>query len=317
MSISVVDISVVIVNYNQADLLCGILECLNHQKTTSKFEVIISDDGSNTENVTKIFDIINSFPNLMIRYVFQQDLGYRIARARNNAIRLAQGKIILTLDGDIFPCENFIEAHFKLHQEEENILVYADRAFKDIRELGNNLNCVQDILMPSNNKGNEILARKEKDLKENSPQPWQRVFGFNMSFPNRAEYLFDENFEGWGLEDIEFAYRLNKCYNCKIVHSSAKMFHINRSYEKPLNPYLSKNKRQLKDFFRNVLHFVECYGKDLEIIKLLYVPNINTQEKKGAAEGAVNFYHYYLKDVPDRELYAKALSCVEKIINDL
>lgn len=311
------DISVIVVNYNQSDLLKGILLSLSHQKTTATFEIIISDDGSNIENIKKTFKIIKDFSHLKIKYVFQQDLGYRIAQARNNAIRIAVGKIIITLDGDIIPKQNFLESHLKLHQKRKNILAYADRSFKDINELDEQLNNLSQILAPSTNYNNTVLEKKEKELKQKSHKPWQRVFGFNMSFPNKPEYLFNENFKGWGLEDIEFAYRLNTLYGCKIMHSSAKMIHINKTSKNPLNPYLTKDKKQLKKFFQNVLYFIEEHGKNLEIIKLLYVPNVKTKEKKDAAEESINFYQNYLKDIPNNQLYTEALHCLKQLINAL
>jgi glycosyltransferase involved in cell wall biosynthesis len=58
--------------------------------------------------------------------------------------------------------------------------------------------------------GREPIYAETRDLAEH-PHPWQMFWGHNVSVP-RALALeiggFDEEFVGWGVEDLEFAYRL-------------------------------------------------------------------------------------------------------------
>ncbi len=59
-------------------------------------EVIITDDGSNNETVAKLKEIIPRY-NFAIKHVWQPKDGFRVAAARNNGIRHAQGEYLIFL----------------------------------------------------------------------------------------------------------------------------------------------------------------------------------------------------------------------------
>jgi glycosyltransferase involved in cell wall biosynthesis len=85
------EISVIIPTYNRSKLLCYTLNSLVKQSLPKdRYEVIICDDGSH-DDTAQITEKYKSFLN--IKYVFQEDKGYRPASARNNGIKLASGKV--------------------------------------------------------------------------------------------------------------------------------------------------------------------------------------------------------------------------------
>ena len=105
-------ISVIIPCFNQAEFL---EESINSvlQQTMDDFEIIVVDDGSDSENSKKILDNLQKPKTKIIR---QHNMG--LAAARNTGVRNASGKYILPLDSDdkIAPdflkkCSDYMDKH--------------------------------------------------------------------------------------------------------------------------------------------------------------------------------------------------------------
>lgn len=101
--------SVTITTYNRADLIKRALNSLLLQ-TEPAWEAIIVDDGStdNTESVIKPYMEKDS----RIRYVFQKNMGYSLAK--NTGIFLSGGKFITFLDSDDEYFPNHLETRKKI-----------------------------------------------------------------------------------------------------------------------------------------------------------------------------------------------------------
>ena len=102
-------LSLVITTYNWPEALSLVIESIKNQ-TILPDEVIIADDGSTQE--TK--DLITSFnkgSDINIIHAWQEDIGYRAARSRNNGILKASGDYIVMIDGDMILHANFIQDH--------------------------------------------------------------------------------------------------------------------------------------------------------------------------------------------------------------
>ena len=78
-------ISVIIATYNWPEALHLVLCALNNQ-TDSNFEVIIVDDGS-TEDTKAMIELFKAQANFPITHLWQEDIGFRAARARNLGIQ--------------------------------------------------------------------------------------------------------------------------------------------------------------------------------------------------------------------------------------
>ena len=50
-----------------------------------------------------------------IRYIWQPDKGFRLAKSRNNAVRCARGDILLFLDGDTVASSDLLSKHIEAH----------------------------------------------------------------------------------------------------------------------------------------------------------------------------------------------------------
>jgi len=112
-----VKVSVIIPTYKDLEALELILKALKEQ-TYTNFEVIIAEDD-NAENTKEFLQSIQT--NYSIKHYYQDDKGWRKAKAVNGAIKLAEGEYLIFFDGDCIPFSTFVEAHVVLSHK-NNVL---------------------------------------------------------------------------------------------------------------------------------------------------------------------------------------------------
>lgn len=103
--------TVVIAFYNKVRFLELVLAGFSRQSETN-FEVIIADDGSTSENVARLNELIPQYP-FRIKHLWQEDVGFRKNIILNKAIVAAAADTIVFVDGDCIPHSRFIEEHVK------------------------------------------------------------------------------------------------------------------------------------------------------------------------------------------------------------
>jgi glycosyltransferase involved in cell wall biosynthesis len=216
--------SVVIPTYNRAELLRRTLDSLCAQDLPkAAFEVLVVDDGSSDgtdQLVTRYCD------RLDLKYLFQPDEGWRVARARNLGIAAAAGEVCVFVDSGVLLHSGCLRAHLRSHQQADGPVavcgyVYGfdnngsdtdpmiaafdfdnlDATIEQLRESGR----WPDIREP-------FYARHDYDLGR-LPAPWVLYWTCNVSAPTervRAVGGFDEQFRSWGGEDIDLGYRLHR-----------------------------------------------------------------------------------------------------------
>ena len=106
-----IEISLCISFYNNIPWLEMIFEALKKQ-TFSNFEVIIADDGSNTETVSLLNDLIKKQP-FKITHLWHSDNGFRKNIILNRAIEISKSAYLVFIDGDCIPHHKFLEEHYK------------------------------------------------------------------------------------------------------------------------------------------------------------------------------------------------------------
>src|ERR1022692_5150453 len=118
--------SVLVCTYNRAALLQNTLESLCRQTLNAgEFEVIVVDDGS--EDETR--DMATAFePRLNLLYAYQRNSG--LASARNHALFLSRGEIVILLDDDDVADRELLAEHLGTHkahpQDHIAVLGYTD-----------------------------------------------------------------------------------------------------------------------------------------------------------------------------------------------
>jgi len=107
--------TVVIPTYNRLQELKLTLDSLVLQKCSYPFEVIVADDGS-YENTKAVID--EYIGKLNIRYVFQEEKGFRAGTARNMGIALVKGEICIFIDNGVLFHSCAIKSHIEVHEKE-------------------------------------------------------------------------------------------------------------------------------------------------------------------------------------------------------
>lgn len=100
-------ISVIVSTYNGGR---DLYECVKSFRAPSslEFEVVIADDGSPKRETSETIErLIREMPQRVV-HVSQEDLGFRLARSRNNAFKAAKGEILVFLDHDILVSKSFL-----------------------------------------------------------------------------------------------------------------------------------------------------------------------------------------------------------------
>ncbi len=104
-------VSLIVAVYKDVESLSLIINSLKRQ-TYKNFEVIIAEDGENTQ----MREYIATVSGLDIKHTTHEDLGIRKARSVNNAILASCGEYLIFIDGDCIPYTTFIEGHVTLSE---------------------------------------------------------------------------------------------------------------------------------------------------------------------------------------------------------
>lgn len=231
-------LSLILSTYNRPDALKLVIEALN-QQTDRNFEIVIADDGSDAKTKTVIDEFSQMFTHKII-HAWQEDMGFRLSASRNNAIRRSSGDYLVFLDGDCIPNPNFIKNHKKLAEPgyfvTGNRILLSEPFTKKILLDGHfdYPSIFNFFLLKTAGKINKFLPSIDltmiNQLRKLSPCKWQRLRGCNFAAWRRDVFDingFDENFQGWGFEDSDFAVRLiNNGVRRKSGHFSTTVLHL-------------------------------------------------------------------------------------------
>lgn len=108
-------LSIIIINYKSAQLICDCLQSIYAQKSAFSFEIIVVDN--NSEDDSKQI-ILSRFPKIIW---IAMDYNSGFARANNEGIRKSKGNVVLLLNGDTIIENNAIEKCFNQFQSAEYI----------------------------------------------------------------------------------------------------------------------------------------------------------------------------------------------------
>lgn len=211
-------VSALITVYNRPKM---IMACLRALALNSRLvdEAIVSDDGSDEQCVKKMQSTFDGLP-FPVRYVRQEHNGYRLAAARNNAIRAANGDYLISLDCDILLMPDAVQTHLR-HAKPGLFLVgnraLLDESNTDFALRGKISTRMLETLWDEADKSHlakihghfqwNLFLRRLKLSAPHKPKILGCHFSLFRADAGRVNG-FDEKFVGWGLEDDDFARRL-------------------------------------------------------------------------------------------------------------
>lgn len=209
-------VSVVVLTYNWPDALALVLRQLAAQSRLPD-EVLVADDGSRADTTALVERMRSTYP-VPLHHVWQEDHGFRAARARNRGIAASRGDYVILLDGDMLVHPQFVADHLML--AERGYFLQGGRLKATPAESQRLLAGGRPVFAPWAKADFDEFDGTRRLYAFRSPwlARWKarsrnggRVMSCNMSFW-RDDLLrvngFDERMEGYGAEDRELAARL-------------------------------------------------------------------------------------------------------------
>lgn len=211
--------SVVITAYNRAEILKQTLSAFFNQSVDVKdYEVIVVDDGSkdNTGKVVKEFQ--KKHKNL--KYIKQKNQGQ--GAARNTGIKIAKGKVVVIGQDDIVPTYDFLYEHQKFHYlyPDENAAVLGFTAWHPELKVNRFMNWMVNGSFILGLFGGHQFAYEKLYGKKMADYNFFYTSNISLKTTLLKKFPFDTRFSGYGWEDIELGYRLEKEVKLKLYYNS-------------------------------------------------------------------------------------------------
>lgn len=281
-------ISVIIPVYNRTENLKYLIYCLKKQSYKID-ELIVTDDGSSIDILSFLKEEIKEC-KFEVKYIWQEDLGFRKTRALNNAVREAKGEVLLFLDQDIILPFNLVEKVMQIIRKDYFLpfKVYYMSEEEKNKFMVKNSECKFEY--------NEIELEDKKQIKKIK----KKIFGskiknikYYLGLKDRGTNLtggacviwkenyikingYDEEYRSWGKEDDDISWRLYKSgVKAKILDLEDMIVHL-WHYTDPTKKgdmneklFLEKKAKLNKDNFRCKYGFDNSYDNDkIEVIQI-------------------------------------------------
>ncbi len=270
--------SVVIPTYNRAGLLRHTLDSLVAQRLDrSRFEVLVVDDGSSDDTAA----VVASFHDrLRLSYFFQEDLGFRVSKARNVGIAHATGDLCVFVDSSVLLHPDCLSAHLAAHAGVDGPAAVVGYVYGFSLDDGStdeiiaavdfqNLDASVDRLHQAGLLDfRETFYGKYGDAFGDLPAPWVIYWTCNVSA--RTQQIrdvggFDEQLQSWGGEDIDLGYRLHRDGARFLMSRQARTIHY---------PHPKSQGGNMKSSYLNYRTIAEKYDTPITQL-LLPLPTIN------------------------------------------
>ncbi|WP_440617041.1 glycosyltransferase [Cysteiniphilum sp. 6C5] len=229
-------VSVVIPTYNRQNLLKKTLASLSEQMIDkNSFEVIVVDDGGDDDSQ----DLVESFKaKINVKYLWQEDLGFRVSKARNLGALNASGEILTFVDSGVVLHSQSLSSIIEQHQNAE----------KDIATIGYVYGFEVDFnqhpyLRDQTHQADEYIDYCQRnnigdirDFQYNLlgrnistwPAPFD-IYWTCLATVSKESFMkagmFDESYTSWGGEDVDLGIRLYLQGNCFLLNKQALGFH--------------------------------------------------------------------------------------------
>jgi len=230
--------------YKKIKELNIILSALQKQSYRKEYEILIADDGSG-EEMYKFIEQYKKNPELDLKFITQEDLGFRKNKILNESIKKSKSDYLVFLDGDCIPHYHFVKAHIKFrkpdtilcgrrvmlgktisegilksHSKHKSFEITLSKLLIDSIRSKNASVHIEEAIYIENEKARNYLNEKKINL-----------LGCNFSIPKKLiEKVngFDEDYTGPGIgEDTDLEYRLKLfTANLESLRNLAIVYHL-------------------------------------------------------------------------------------------
>lgn len=273
----------IIPTFNKANRLGITLQYMNQMVSKHKVNLIIINDGSTDHTQYVLEEFVAALPHnsfKSVKIIHTMNCGR--AAARNRGIEESEDEVLFFMDDDIIPSPHIIEAHLKLYNQYENIVVHGriyDLPFlkffsaPDKGELSPDISTqsktIHNLKLPLCDsfeelfekylKKNRKLSKMERNIsatflnRNDKKYQWISCVGGNLSLKRKQviqcgkfDYAFGTT---WGCEDLELGYRLHIHGALFMYNEEAEGYHMTHyrksfkeEHEITLNYFINKYK---------------------------------------------------------------------------
>jgi len=229
-------VSVIICFYQRVQHLRCCLDSLRFSRQDFD-EVIIVDDGSPMDIVADTKQLIATY-DFPIRYVWQENKGFRAAAARNKGIRSASGGYLIFFDCDFLILPGTVRAHVDRAKHGRFVAgscKYLSEAHSArVYETVISENMMEDLYAGIPDRELWIQHRRYNWrtflMRLGLASPWKQGLGGHLCIYRKDMEIvngYDENFVGWGGEDEDLGIRLVTAgIYCRSAIPYARVMHI-------------------------------------------------------------------------------------------
>ena len=211
-----IEIGVIVSSYQRPAHLMRTLTSIELQQgVEGKFEVVISDDGSEDETA----ELVQAFAdrvNFPVTFVTHPHDGFQLARCRNEGAAASQARYILFVDGDcILPPDHLAE---HLRRREVGVVMGGDCVRLDEEPSDQvTLETLRQGLFPATPRAEKRRMRSQArkawfyNLIGHATKP--KLIGNNIGIwwdDYQRLNGYDQNFVGWGCEDDDLRLRAHR-----------------------------------------------------------------------------------------------------------
>lgn len=209
------EISLVVNTHQRPRHLGLVLASIAAQEgVAGRFDVVVSDDGStdDTAAVVRSYAAAAAFP---LRFTSRPHDGFRLARTRNDAARLARGDYLLFLDGDCMIPPHHVAAHRGRRRPGTALVGHCARLPEETCRplVPENLSLLNLAALAPASERRALRGRRRRfwwhRILRHPTKP--RLTGGDFGLWRRDFEMingFDERFVGWGQEDDDLGLRL-------------------------------------------------------------------------------------------------------------
>lgn len=225
--------TIIIPTYRRTDSLCRVLASLVSQEQCGcSYDIVVAGFCMSHADAARASD---AAAGLRHRIVSVPGATWNVSRARNVGIGSSTGDVLILLDADILVGPGFLDEHLRCHSSSGCAVAGAVASFnpylEEDRDTGIDASLSDDCggttdataldarwdvitrCIASANLENTASQGTVAHVVEGRhiPLPWAFFWSGNVSIRRQLigdhSLLFDESFEGWGAEDMEWGFR--------------------------------------------------------------------------------------------------------------
>jgi len=300
---SKIALSIIIVSYNNPDLLRKTVEGIEEHITNTFYEIIIIDNASTEENVKMIRE---NFTNVLL---IENDTNRGFASACNIGAKAASGRYLLFVNSDIILSGNPVRAMLEIFEKYEDTAIVGcqllnsdgtlQRSYYELPSLSKRiveLLGIKKLLLP-------VYHKKVKDNTENFKV--KIIKGAFFMIPKQIFFNlsgFDEDYFMY-MEDVDLSYRALKTGKVNWLVNTRNVVHLGWHVATLENPtafihgnkgliiFYNKNYNQLY-YFILVVFSILIFSIRLSFMKLFFT---KTESIKVMREGLNLYFRALLK----------------------